>query len=109
MADALESTPGFLMLLRDSGILKAYTSPELARYPEEAKTKADGARVYWTTDREAYLGFGYNTRMIAPTEVPKTFQDLLRAGTQGQTCAYDRKLKQPGDRHYDQTQRRRIR
>jgi len=83
VADALESTPGFLMLLRDSGILKAYTSPELARYPEEAKTKADGARVYWTTDREAYLGFGYNTRMIAPTEVPKTFQDLARPELKG--------------------------
>ena len=109
VADALESTPGFLMLLRDSGILKAYTSPELARYPEEAKTKADGGRVYWTTDREAYLGFGYNTRMIAPTEVPKTFQDLLRPELKEQTCVYDGKLKQPGDRHHAQIQRRRIR
>lgn len=83
VADALESTPGLLMLLRDSGILKAYNSPELTRYPDEAKTKADGARVYWTTDREAYLGFGYNTRLIAPTEVPKTFQDLLRPELKG--------------------------
>ena len=78
VADALEATPGLLMLLRDSGILKAYTSPEIARYPDEAKTKADGARVYWTTDREAYLGFGYNIRMIAPAELPKNFSELLR-------------------------------
>ena len=78
VADALESTPGLLMVLRDSGILKPYTSPELGRYPDEAKTKADGGRVYWTTDREAYLGFGYNTRMIRPAEVPKNFQELLR-------------------------------
>jgi iron(III) transport system substrate-binding protein len=83
VADALEATPGLLMLLRDSGILKAYTSPELARYPEEAKTKADGARVYWTTDREAYLGFGYNTRMIAPAELPKNFSELLRPELKG--------------------------
>src|SRR5690242_10556841 len=78
VADAVEAPPSLLMLLRERGILKPYASPELARYPDEAKTKADGARVYWTTDREAYLGFGYNTRMIPTTEVPKTFQDLLK-------------------------------
>ena len=83
VADALESTPGLLMLLRESGLLKAYTSPELSRYPDEAKTKADGARIYWVTDREAYLGFGYNTRQIAPAEIPKNFQDLLRPELKG--------------------------
>jgi iron(III) transport system substrate-binding protein len=83
VADALESTPGLLMLLRERGILKSYVSPELARYPDEAKTKADGARVFWVTDREAYLGFGYNTRLIAPAEVPKNFQDLLKPELKG--------------------------
>jgi iron(III) transport system substrate-binding protein len=78
LADAMETTPGALMLLRDKGILKAFTSPELAKYPEEAKTKADGGRVYWVTDREAYLGFGYNTKLIPPNQVPKNYQDLLR-------------------------------
>jgi iron(III) transport system substrate-binding protein len=83
VADALESTPGLLMLLRERNLLKAYTSPELARYPDEAKTKADAARIYWVTDREAYLGFGYNTRQVAPAEVPKNFQDLLRPELKG--------------------------
>ena len=83
VADALESTPGLLMLLRERGLLKAYTSPELSRYPDEAKTKADGARIYWVTDREAYLGFGYNTRQIPPEEIPKNFQDLLRPELKG--------------------------
>jgi len=46
LADAMETTPGSLMLLKESGILKSYASPELAKYPEEAKAKADGARVY---------------------------------------------------------------
>jgi iron(III) transport system substrate-binding protein len=78
VADALESTPGLLMLLREQGMLKPYTSTELSRYPDEAKTKADGTKVYWVTDREAYLGFGYNTRMIGVGEAPKNFQDLLR-------------------------------
>ena len=83
VADALESTPGLLMLLREQGILKPYASTELSRYPDEAKTKADGTKVYWVTDREAYLGFGYNTRMIAAGEVPKNFQDLLRPALKG--------------------------
>ena len=83
VADALESTPGLLMLLRERGLLKAYTSPELGRYPDEAKTKADGNRVFWVTDREAYLGFGYNTRLITPSEVPKNFQDLLKPELKG--------------------------
>jgi ABC-type Fe3+ transport system substrate-binding protein len=83
VADALESTPGLLMVLRERGLLKAYTSPELGRYPDTAKTKSDGARIYWVTDREAYLGFGYNTRLVAPTEVPKSFQDLLKPELKG--------------------------
>lgn len=84
------------MLLRERGLLKAYTSPELARYPDEAKTKADGTRIYWVTDREAYLGFGYNTRQIAPAEIPKNFQDLSRPEL---ARSNDRKLDQPCRRH----------
>jgi iron(III) transport system substrate-binding protein len=83
VADALESTPGLLMLLRERNLLKAYSSPELARYPDEAKTKSEAGRIYWVTDREAYLGFGYNTRQVAPVEVPKNFQDLLRPELKG--------------------------
>jgi iron(III) transport system substrate-binding protein len=83
VADALESTPGLLMLLRERGILKPYVSPELTRYPDEAKTKADNSRIYWVTDREAYLGFGYNTRLISAAEAPKNFQDLLRPELKG--------------------------
>jgi iron(III) transport system substrate-binding protein len=78
LADAIETTPGALMLLRDKGILKSFASPQLAKYPEEAKTRGEGGRVYWVTDREAYLGFGYNTNLIPQNQVPKSFQDLLR-------------------------------
>ncbi len=63
-----------------------FSSPTLRlnwRNIRRRKTKADGARVYWVTDREAYLGFGYNTRMIASTQVPKNFQDLLRPELKG--------------------------
>jgi iron(III) transport system substrate-binding protein len=83
LADALEVTPGSLILLRERNILKPFWSPELARYPEEARTKADGSRVLWVTDRESYLGFGYNTRMIAANELPKNFEELLKPELKG--------------------------
>ena len=78
LADALETTPGALMLLRDAGVLKPFTSPELNKFPEEAKTRSDKGLIYWVTDREAYLGFGYNTKMLSANQIPKNFQDLLR-------------------------------
>lgn len=83
LADAVEVTPGSLILLRERKILKPYWSPELAKYPEEARIKADGNRVLWVTDRESYLGFGYNTRMIAANDVPKSYEDLLKPELKG--------------------------
>ena len=77
------------MLLRKRRTFSNLCSPELSRYPDEAKTKSDGARVYWVTDREAYLGFGYNTKMVAPAEVPKNFQDLLRPELKGKLAVTD--------------------
>lgn len=78
LADAVESTPPILMLLRDKKILEPYTTPELKRYPDEARIKAKGGKVYWVTDRESYIGFGYNTKLIAKGDVPKNFADLLK-------------------------------
>ena len=83
LADAVEVTPGSLILLRERKVLKPYWSPELAKYPEDARIKADGDRVLWVTDRESYLGFGYNTRMIPASEVPKNFEDLLKPELKG--------------------------
>lgn len=71
------------MLLRDKAILKPYTSPELAKYPEDARIKADGDNVYWVTDRESFIGLGYNTKMIAESDVPKNYQDLLSPALKG--------------------------
>jgi iron(III) transport system substrate-binding protein len=77
LADAVESTPGILMLLRDKKIIRPYRSPHLSTYPDLAQTKADGGAVYWVTDREAFIGFGYNTKLIAENDVPKNYDDLL--------------------------------
>ena len=78
LADAVESTPGILMLLRDQHILQPYTTPELKRYPEEARIKAEGDKIFWVTDRESFIGFGYNTKMLAKKDAPKSYKDLLK-------------------------------
>lgn len=83
LADAVESTPPILMLLHDKGIIRSYTSPHHAKFPEEAKIKGDGGRVMWVTDRESFIGFGYNTEILPASAVPKSYDDLLRPEFKG--------------------------
>jgi len=83
VADAIESTPGILMLLRDKKVLRPYNSPELKKFPDSAKTEAQGATIYWVNDRESYIGFGYNTKLIAEKDLPKNFDDLLNPALKG--------------------------
>jgi len=78
IADAIETTPPGLITFRDSQLLLPYTSPHLAAFPEDAKERAAKNLVYWTTARESYVGFSYNTRYLKSADVPKNFDGLLR-------------------------------
>ena len=95
LADAIESTPGILMLLRDKNILRPYNSPELKRYPETAKYEAKGGKIYWVNDRESFIGFGYNTKIVAEKDVPKNYDDLLKPAWKGKMGM---QLNSTGDR-----------
>jgi iron(III) transport system substrate-binding protein len=95
IADAIESTPPILMLLREKGLIKAYTTPVFKKYPEEAKAKANGDQVFWVTNREAFIGFAYNTKLIPPNAVPKSFNDLLRPELKGKMAF---SIESTGDR-----------
>jgi iron(III) transport system substrate-binding protein len=83
LGDVIETSPPGLMVLRDSNLLIPYTSPYLAQYPEAAKQKAPGGLVFWTTDRESYIGVGYNKNAVAAADVPKKFDDLLKPALRG--------------------------
>ncbi len=83
LADAVETTPGAVMLLRDNKLLLPYASPHLADYPEGSKEKAPGGMVFATVDRESYPGIGYNRTAIRDADVPKNFDDLLRPALKG--------------------------
>src|SRR4029077_21007933 len=83
LGDVIESSPPGLMVLRDSQLLLPYTSPYLSEYPEDAKQKSTGGLVFWTTDRESYIGVGYNKTVLPAADVPKNFDDLLKPALKG--------------------------
>jgi iron(III) transport system substrate-binding protein len=83
IADAIETTPGPLMPLRDNQVLLLYNSPYLAGYPDIAKEKASGGLVYWATDRESLNGVGYNKNVLPAADVPKKFDDLMKPALRG--------------------------
>jgi len=83
IVDAIETTPGSLMLVRDNKLLLPYNSPHLADYPEGSKEKAPGGLFFTTVDRESYAGIGYNKNGIPSADVPKNFDDLLKPALKG--------------------------
>jgi iron(III) transport system substrate-binding protein len=83
LGDVIETSPPGLMVLHDNQLLAPYTSPYLAEYPDAAKRDAPGGGVFWTTDRESYIGVGYNKTVVPAAEVPKSFDDLLKPALKG--------------------------
>jgi iron(III) transport system substrate-binding protein len=60
-------------MVKKGGYLQRFYSPQLAEYPLELKD----AQGYWAVSNVYYFALGYNTRMVKPNEVPKTYGDLL--------------------------------
>jgi iron(III) transport system substrate-binding protein len=81
--DVLETTLDSLMVSRANNLLRPYGSPQLARYPDEAKEKADKGLTFWAIDRESYNGFGYSKSQISASAVPKGFDGLLHPELKG--------------------------
>ena len=54
------------------GIFESYNSPERSAFPPEFKDE----KGYWVTDSATLNVFGYNTRQVAPADLPKSFRDL---------------------------------
>jgi iron(III) transport system substrate-binding protein len=83
LADALETTEGNLMFLRDGGLLHPYNSPVLKTYPEDAKEDAEKGLYYWALARESYIGFTYNKNLLSKAAVPKNFDGLFHPELKG--------------------------
>lgn len=81
--DSIETTFPILKVMQESKMLQPYFSPHLATYPDEVKEKADRGLVYWSTDRETYIGLSYNTNSVQGSAIPKSFDDLLKPELRG--------------------------
>ena len=81
--DAIETTPPALMLFREEKLLMPFTTPNIAAFPEDSKEDAPSKLFYWVSDRESYIGVGYNKNSIAAKDVPKNFQDLMNPALKG--------------------------
>ena len=83
IVDTLETTFPVLKVMQELKLLQPYFSPHLAIYPDEVKEKADRGLVYWSTDRESYIGLAYNTNAVQGNAIPKSFDDLLKPELRG--------------------------
>jgi len=54
------------------GVFESYNSPERAAFPPEFKDE----KGYWVINSATLNVFGYNTRLVAPKDLPKNFFDL---------------------------------
>lgn len=70
VADVLEST-GLEVPARAASIVQPFWSPQAEAY------KGRDPDQYWVPSRVSYLGPCYNTNLVKPNEVPKSFEDLL--------------------------------
>lgn len=54
------------------GVFESYNSPERAAFPPQFKDE----KGYWVIDSATLNVFGYNTRLVEPANLPKSFRDL---------------------------------
>ena len=67
-------------LIRRAGFVQRFFSPSLAEYPPELKDPQG----YWGVSNLYFMTLGYNTRMVKPNEVPKSWEDLLNPKWRGE-------------------------
>lgn len=79
------SSRGGLNLLKKREILGRYESPEFKNYPAEFRDKAG----YWGSTFQNTFVLAYNTRNVKPTDVPKTYDDLLKPMWKGRQVIND--------------------
>ena len=72
-------------VMKQKGLFQKYMSPQSASYPEGAKDPDGyGTAVYLNTKV-----IGYNTKLVAPKDVPGSFQDLLDPKWKGGKISVD--------------------
>jgi iron(III) transport system substrate-binding protein len=76
IADVVETSPEYMAIMLREKMLYEHFSPELSAYDDEAKLKGKNG-VYGWSNREIYISLGYNSKVIAPADAPKSIKDYL--------------------------------
>lgn len=71
--DVVEGNRGVQLIMRDEGLFQKYVPPSSEKFPAQFKEK-DGMITPW---RVLPISILYNTNMVKPAELPKSFDDLL--------------------------------
>jgi iron(III) transport system substrate-binding protein len=72
VGDVLEGT-GLGEITVQAGLVLPFYSPIVLEYPEKYREP----RGLWAVTRLSYFATAYNTKLVPPDKVPKTFEDLL--------------------------------
>src|SRR5688572_22893213 len=73
--DIAEGNRGVQLIMRDEGLFQKFIPPSSAKFPAKFKEK-DGMITPW---RVLPISILYNTDMVKPGDLPKTFDDLATA------------------------------
>ena len=76
IADVVETSPEYMLILLREKMLQEHLSPELSAYDDDAKIKGKTGVFGWT-NREIYISLGFNSKLIASAEAPKSIKDYL--------------------------------
>jgi iron(III) transport system substrate-binding protein len=71
--DIIRQPTGVLYILKDTGVIRPYYSPEMEKYRPDAMEPSR----YWVLDYENYLGLGFNTKEVSVADAPKNLDELL--------------------------------
>jgi len=71
--DVVEGNRGVQLIMRDDGLFQKYIPPSSEKFPAKFKEK-DGMITPW---RVLPISILYNTEMVKPGDLPKSFDDLL--------------------------------
>jgi ABC-type Fe3+ transport system substrate-binding protein len=83
--DVIEGNRGVQLIMRDEGLFQKFVPPSAEKFPAKFKEK-DGMITPW---RVLPISILYNTNMVKPNELPKTFDDLLNPKWKGKLTMPD--------------------
>lgn len=88
-ADVIQTTAVEANLFKKKGIILKYLSLGGATFPESAKDPEG----FWVSVYEQWFILGYNTKRVSPTDIPKTYEDLLNPKWKGQLAMDGKEIR----------------